>query len=126
MKESVKAGVYQRHLDAFGGLDTTGDGERGGNRFSRLDNLWRDPSLGASELLESFPGGRVLYTFPHTVYGMWRWRTQGQDLLVVHAGQELWVAEFSQTDLHAFSVPPTLVEGELRLREAPSVALPTG
>ena len=53
--------VYTRVLEDFGGLDTAHPPSGvAPNRFTKLENLWRDYAGGEGSLLETFPGFRCL------------------------------------------------------------------
>ena len=99
MKKTLGNGVYQRHLAEFGGLDCTG-GEAGDGpvRFVRMDNLWRDYKAGDGDAIESFPGYRRLATLPGAIWGLWSWRPAGEQYLVVHAGDGLYLVEKEALD----------------------------
>lgn len=100
MRSSIRQGtVYTRVLEDFGGLDMAHPPSGvAPNRFTRMENLWRDYAGGEGSLLETFPGYRHLTTLPGTVHGIYRVQLGTITYLLIHAGEGLYAAPFSDTD----------------------------
>lgn len=100
MRSSIRQGtVYTRVLEDFGGLDVAHPPSGvAPNRFTRMENLWRDYAGGEGSLLETFPGYRELTALPGTVHGIYRVQLGKTPYLLIHAGQGLYAAPFADTD----------------------------
>ncbi len=107
----IKRGTYVRRLDNFGGLDLTGDSMGTVPRFSRLENMWRDYHTEEGDVLESFPGFRILTSLAGAIHGIWQWQTGDRTYLVIHAGKRLFYVIFSATDGTTLTETPRVVHG---------------
>ncbi len=89
---NYKSGTeYSRCYTAMRGVDFSGDGSRiSGNRFSKLENMWRDYDGVGAALTESVPGFRRILSLGKKIYGLHRQRAGGAEYLLVHAGNSLY------------------------------------
>ena len=85
-----QSNVYTRVLEDFGGLDTAHPPSGvAPNRFTKLENLWRDYAGGEGSLIETFPGYRCLATLAGAVRGVYRFSVGGVAYLIIHAGRHI-------------------------------------
>ena len=78
-------GEYSVSYTFPGGVDLSGDGGSG-ERFSRLENLYRDYDGGGGRYVESIPGYRRAATFGKKIHAIYPKRCKdGSRALVVHA-----------------------------------------
>ena len=128
MKTKVNSSsVYTRTLEDFGGLDCAHPPSGvAPNRFTKLENLWRDYAGGEGSLIETFPGFRCLATLPGAVRGIWRAAISGESYLMVHAGDSLYAWAFSETDALSLGEPIAVRGSRGKLSDAPSGAFVFG
>ena len=91
---------YNRIYSDMGGVDFTGDGSAiSKNRFSYLENMYRDYDADGASLLVSVPGFRKLYGFGKKINGIFSQKTaSGGEYTVVHAGGEIYRFPTSERD----------------------------
>ena len=119
--------VYTRVLEDFGGLDTAHPPSGvAPNRFTKLENLWRDYAGGEGSLLETFPGFRCLATLSGAIHGVYRLLAGGVAYLFVHAGRRIYVAPFQETDGMTLATLTVVTGSAGKVADAPSVAFKFG
>ena len=119
--------VYTRVLEDFGGLDTAHPPSGvAPNRFTKLENLWRDYAGGEGSLLETFPGFRCLATLSGAIHGVYRLLAGGVAYLFVHAGRRIYVAPFQETDGMTLATLTVVTGSAGKVADAPSVAFTFG
>ena len=119
--------VFTRVLENFGGLDTAHPPSGvAPNRFTKLENLWRDYAGGEGSLIETFPGYRCLAALTGAVHGIFRLLAGGVAYLVIHAGRRALTVPFSETDGHTVGTPTEVSGSAGVLADAPSVAFTFG
>ena len=96
------------------------------SRFRYLENMWRDYGGGSGCAIETFPGYRILCRFPACIYGIFSFRTDGQDLLIVHAGTSLYAVDAEEAHADTFSLPAPVPGGDGTLAEHRSQAFVCG
>lgn len=125
--KSQSGGVYTRVLENFGGLDTAHPPSGvAPNRFTKLENLWRDYAGGEGSLIETFPGYRCLAALTGAVHGIFRLLAGGVAYLVIHAGKRVLTVPFSETDRHTVGTPTEVAGSADKLADAASVAFTFG
>lgn len=119
--------VYTRVLEDFGGLDTAHPPSGvAPNRFTKLENLWRDYAGGEGSLIETFPGYRCLTALNGAVHGIFRLLADGAAYLIVHAGRCVYAIPFSETDGIALGTPTEVVGSADTVADATSSAFTFG
>lgn len=122
-----QSNVYTRVLEDFGGLDTAHPPSGvAPNRFTKLENLWRDYAGGEGSLIETFPGYRCLATLAGAVRGVYRFSVGGVAYLIIHAGRHVYAAPFSGTDGLTLGTPGEVAGSADTVADAPSVAFTFG
>ena len=125
--KTQSGGVYTRVLENFGGLDTAHPPSGvAPNRFTKLENLWRDYAGGEGSLIETFPGYRALAQFSGAVHGIFRLLVGGVAYLVIHAGRGVYTVPFSGTEEHTMGAPTEVAGSADKLADAASVAFAFG
>lgn len=84
---------YSRYMSNFRGIDATSDSSNVSlNRFSFIQNMYKDYKSGQGVAIETFPGTRTLANFGDTINGIYTYRAVNEDKLyvVVHAGENLF------------------------------------
>ena len=84
---------YSRYMSNFRGIDTTSEASNVAlNRFSFIQNMYKDYKSGQGVAIETFPGTRTLANFGDTINGIYTYRAVNDDKLyvVVHAGEKLY------------------------------------
>ena len=81
------------------GVDFSGDGSTvSRNRFSYLENMYRDYDGDGDGITESIPGFRRMMQLGKRINGIYSLPTEDDRLLIIHAGDRLYRAYFSQID----------------------------
>lgn len=103
---------YSRIYSDMGGVDFTGDGSAiSKNRFSYLENMYRDYDADGASVLVSVPGFRELYGFGKRINGIFAQKTgSGEEYTVVHAGDEIYRFRTSERDALASLSPIATVK----------------
>ena len=83
---------YSRHLSDFRGIDTTSEASQVAlNRFSFIQNMYKDYKSGQGTAVETFPGTRTLANFGGKINGIYNYKSANDSkvYIVVHAGTKL-------------------------------------
>ncbi|MBR4295757.1 MAG: leucine-rich repeat protein [Clostridia bacterium] len=92
---------YSRYMSNFRGIDTTSEASNVAlNRFSFVQNMYKDYRSGQGVAIETFPGARTLCSgLGGTVYGMHTYKvTSGEVYIIVHAGEKLYYFDKNKRD----------------------------
>ena len=95
--------AYNRHLGqgGFRGVDFSSHPSLvSPDRFSNALNVWRDYHSGQGSAVETFPGYRQITegSLGGEIFGIFRFRTQSGDFLIVHAGEKLYYKSLENVD----------------------------
>lgn len=89
---------YTRHYGSFRGLNLSGDNASiGDDEFVYLENMYRDYGSGLSGP-ETFPGYRALYRFGKPIRGIYSFPYNGEEGVIVYAGDALYRFAFADRD----------------------------
>ena len=101
---------YSRYMSNFRGIDATSDSSNVSlNRFSFIQNMYKDYKSGQGVAIETFPGTRTLANFGDTINGIYTYRAVNEDKLyvVVHAGENLY--RFAHDERDKIDVDKSLI-----------------
>lgn len=86
------------------------------NRFSYLENMYRDYDGGGSEITESIPGFRKIASFPKRINAIYTHKgSSNEEYAVVHSGNALYRFSLSELDFIFADAPLiTLKDGKSR------------
>ncbi len=107
-KDYSRSSEYTRIYSGMRGVDFTGDGSRiASDRFSYLENMYRDYDGEGAALTESIPGFRRILDFGAKIHGIFHHRAGGNDFVLVHAGTKLY--RFPVADRDSLTSPTQLI-----------------
>ena len=104
MKKRAEKRSDTEYLASYGvgyGVDPLVDGE--GGSFEVLENMYVDYEGGA-DAIESMPGFRRLYSFEGRINGIYSHRKDGEEYVIVHAGDGVY--RFKKEDRDSLSDTP--------------------
>ena len=84
---------YSRYMSDFRGIDATNEASNVAlNRFSFIQNMYKDYKSGQGVAIETFPGTRTLANFGGKINGIYSYKSNndGELYVVVHAGEKLY------------------------------------
>jgi small nuclear ribonucleoprotein (snRNP)-like protein len=99
---------YSRYMSNFRGIDTTSEASNVAlNRFSFIQNMYKDYRSGQGVAIETFPGTRTLCSgLGGKVYGMHIYKvTSGEVYIIVHAGEKLYYFDKNKRDELSTDLP---------------------
>ena len=86
------------------------------NRFSYLENMYRDYEGGGSEITESIPGFRKIASFPKKINAIFTHKSSSnEEYAVIHSGNALYRFPLSDID-SVFSGKPIITLGDTKSR----------
>ena len=99
-KKYSSASEYNVIYSDFKGVDFSENGSRiSPNRLSYAENMYRDYDRGGANTIESIPGYRKIYDCKKKVNGLYSYKnSENEDVLVIHAGNELYSIPISDVD----------------------------
>ena len=108
---------YSRYMSNFRGVDSTSDASNVSlNRFSYLQNMYKDYRSGQGVAIETFPGTRTLCKdLGGKVYGMHTYKvTSGKVYIILHAGKKLYYFDVSERDKLSETAPAEFTDIEMK------------
>lgn len=110
---------YSRYLSDFRGIDSTSEASQvSPNRFSFVQNMYKDYKSGQGTAVETFVGSRRLADFGGKINGIYTYKSSNDSNLyiVVHSGTKLY--RFLHIERDEISVSKTLIYDGLADRDS--------
>ena len=110
---------YSRYLSDFRGIDSTSEASQvSPNRFSFVQNMYKDYKSGQGTAIETFIGSRTLADFGGKINGIYTYKSSNDSNLyiVVHSGTKLY--RFLHDKRDEISVSKTLIYDGLADRDS--------
>ena len=111
---------YSRYMSNFRGIDTMSEASNVAlNRFSFIQNMYKDYKSGQGVAIETFPGTRTLCKGLGKIYGMHSYKvSSGKVYIIVHAGKKLYHFDSAERDKLSDTAPAAF--SDIRMKEAKS------
>lgn len=102
---------YSRYMSNFRGIDSTSDASNVSlNRFSFIQNMYKDYKSGQGVAIETFPGTRTLCKGLGKIYGIHTYKvSSGKVHVIVHSGTKLY--HFDSAERDNLNIKPAQFEG---------------
>ncbi len=90
---------YTLAYSSMGGVDLSGGAGKSRKRFSRLENMYKDYEESADGITESVPGFRKILSLGKHINAIFSHHGRdGEEFLVVHAGEDIYRFPISERD----------------------------